>query len=127
MEDFNLVLKELISKDLNIDVPDSMKIQFDKTADNYVKTGNLLDAIKVFTLTRNKTKLMETANLCLKENKPYEAYYGFYAANDPENLNKVGYILLKIPDVSMALRAFRQANNQEMILFLSENFAKEIR
>ena len=123
MEDFNLVVKELISKGIeNVIIPETIKSNFDQTAENYIKNGNLLDAIKVFALTKNNKKLIETADLCLKENKPYEAFYGFYYANESEGLNKVGFIFLQIPDIEKALKSFKLAKNNEMIKFLEENF-----
>ncbi len=125
MEDFNLVIKELISKDIEdikIEVPESIKEEFDATADNYIKVGNLLDAIKVFAITNHTPRSIETGNLSIKEKKPYEALYGFYYANDPISLNKVGFELLNIPDVGAALKAFKRANNLEMIEFLVKNF-----
>lgn len=124
MEDFNLVLQELITKDvenLNIPLSDSLKKDFESTAQRYVENGNLLNAIKVFAITKNKAKLIETANICLKQNLPYEAFTGFYHANDQEQLNKIGFIMLQIPDVETALKAFKEARNQEMILFLESN------
>lgn len=125
MEDFNLIIKDLISKDLDslkLEIPESLKMEFEKTADNYIKNGNLLEAIKVFVITKNKQRLIQTANLCLKENKPYDALCGFYYSEDVESLNKVGFILLQIPDVESAFKAFKKANNREMIDFLKTNF-----
>ena len=119
MEDFNLVVKELINKNIEeINLPENMREEFEKTAERYVKNGNYLDAIKVFVLTKNKEKLIETANLCLKENKPYDAFHGFYYSNDTENLNKMGFILLQIPDIETAFKAFKKAENKKMIDFI---------
>ena len=115
MEDFNLVVKELINKNIEeINLPENMREEFEKTAERYVKNGNYLDAIKVFVLTKN--------NLCLKENKPYDAFHGFYYSNDTENLNKMGFILLQIPDIETAFKAFKKAENKEMIDFIEKNF-----
>ena len=123
MEDFNLILKDLINKDIEkIVVPEKIRSEFDSTAERYIKDGNFMDAIKVFALTRNKEKLVHTANFCIKENKPYEAFYGFYYAEDIEGLNKIGFILLQIPDIEAAFKAFKKANNKEMIEFLTKNF-----
>ena len=123
MEDFNLVIKDLINKNTKeITVPEEIKHEFEKTADHYIQNGNFLDAMKVFALTKNKEKLIKTAELSLKENKPYDAFYGFYYADDVEQLNKVGFILLQIPDIETALKAFRKSNNQEMINFIVKNF-----
>ncbi len=125
MEDFNLILKSLISKDLSkVDasaLSESMKKEFEKTADVYVKNGNFIDAIKAFALIRNKERLIETGIVCLKNNLPYDAFYAFYYADDKENLNKVGNIFLQIPDVETALKAFKKAENQAMVSFLEEN------
>ncbi|MBI2148706.1 hypothetical protein HYU23_03420 [Candidatus Woesearchaeota archaeon] len=123
MEDFNLVIKELINKNIeDISLPEHMRKEFEKTAERYIKNGNHLDAIKVFAITKNKDKLIETANICLKEEKPYEAFHGFYYAGDSENLNKIGFVLLQIPDIKTAFKAFEKAKNKEMIEFIMKNF-----
>ncbi len=123
MEDFNLVIKELISKDIaEVSLPDNLKEDFEKTAEKYIQDGNLLEAIKVFALTKNDQKLIHTSNLCLKENKPYEALQGFLYSQDIEHINKIGFIMLQIPDVRSALIAFKKSNNQEMIEFITKNF-----
>ena len=122
MKDFNLVLKELIKKeDINITISDDLKKEFELTAQRYIKNENLLDAIKVFAITKNKQKLIETADLCLKNNKFYEALYGYCYADDKENLNKVGFIFLNLPDIKAALNSFKKAENKEMVLFLELN------
>ncbi len=124
MEDFNLILKELIKKDIekvNIPLSDNLKNEFESTAERYIKNGNLLDAIKVFVLTKNKDKLITTAKLCLKDNKPYEALQGFLYSDSVEYLNKIGNIMMQIPDVSNALIAFRKAKNFEMVNFIELN------
>jgi len=124
MEDFNLILKELIKREeFNSNITDSLKQEFEKTAESYVQKGNLLDATKVFAITKNKEKLIQVAELCLKENKPYDAYSGFYYADDAEGLNKLGYIFLNLPDLNAALKCFKKSNNSEMILFIESNFS----
>ncbi len=125
MEDFNLVLKNLISKDISqintAAFSESLKTEFDKTAATYVTHGNFLNAIKVFALTGNKNKLIETGNVCLKNNLPYEAFYAFFYADDKENLDKVGNLFMQIPDVENSLKAFKKSGNQEMVMFIEEN------
>ena len=123
MEDFNLVIKELINKNIEeVDLPENLRENFEKTAEKYIKDGNLLEAIKVFTLTKNKEKLIHTSNLCLKENKPYEALQGFLYSKDIEKLNKIGFIMLQLSDIKSALIAFKKADNQEMVEFITKNF-----
>lgn len=123
MEDFNLVIKELITKGIEkVDVPQELVVEFEKTAERYIENGNFLDAIKVYALTKNKNKLIETSNLSLKEEKPYDAFQGFCYANDPANLDRMGFIMLQIPDVETALKCFQRSNNQEMIEFITKNF-----
>ncbi len=123
MEDFNLIVKELIGKDIEkVSLPPELVTEFEKTAERYIQNGNFLDAIKVYALTNNKDKLIATSNLSLKEEKPYDAFQGFCYAKDPENLNKIGFVMLKVPDVETALKAFSRAGNQEMIDFITKNF-----
>jgi len=115
MEDFNLILKELMKKDFkNLNAPFSENLlkEFELTADRYIKNGNLLDAIKVFVITKNKEKLISTSELCLKDNRPYGSI---------EHLNKIGNIMMSIPDVNNALIAFRKAGNAEMVNFIELN------
>ena len=124
MEDFNLILKELMKKDFkNLNAPFSENLlkEFELTADRYIKNGNLLDAIKVFVITKNKEKLISTSELCLKDNRPYDALQGFLYAGSIEHLNKIGNIMMSIPDVNNALIAFRKAGNAEMVNFIELN------
>src|SRR3989338_7846653 len=118
MEDFNLILKSLISKDINKVhaelLSESMKKEFDKTADVYVANGNFSNAIKAYAITGNKEKLVDTSLKCLENNQPYDALLCFSFAEDVDNLNKVGFILLQIPDVDSALVAFKKSKNEEM-------------
>ena len=125
MEDFNLILRELMKKDdiekINIPLSENLKKEFETTAERYIKNGNLLDAIKVFALIKNKEKLISTSELCLKDNSPYESLQGFLYANSPEHLNKIGFVMMQIPDVNNALIAFKKAKNFEMINFIELN------
>src|SRR3989344_7031249 len=119
MENFNLILKKLIKKkEININISEDLRKEFEITAETYINSGNLLDAIKVFAITQNKQKLTEIAEICLKNNKPYEAFHGFYYADDKANLNKIGFIFLGLPDAKLALESFKKADNHEMISFL---------
>ena len=126
MEDFNLVLQNLISKDLSglhtELLSDNLKIEFDKTADVYAKNKNFRNAIKAYAITGNKEKLISTGLKCLEENLPYDAFLSFFYADKPDYLNKIGFILLKIPDVHTSLEAFRKGGNNEMISFIESNF-----
>ena len=55
---FFIFLKELIKREeFNSNITDSLKQEFEKTAESYVQKGNLLDATKVFAITKNKEKL----------------------------------------------------------------------
>ncbi|MBS3174655.1 hypothetical protein J4440_02135 [Candidatus Woesearchaeota archaeon] len=125
MDDFNLILKDLISRDLDSlnvsSLTDNMKLEFEKTAETYIKNKNYLDAIKVFVITGNKNRLILTGNMCLNENRHYEAFYAFYYSESKNELNKIGERLLQIPDVKTALKAFKKAENSEMTSFIEAN------
>ena len=127
MEDFNLILKNLISRDIedvNINyLTLEIKNGFEKTADSYVKNKNYLDAIKVFKIIDNKEKLNEVGNICFFEGRLYDSFYAFYYSDNKEKLNKIGEELLKIPDVENALKCFRKSENNSMVEFIEKNLA----
>ena len=48
MEDFNLILKELIKKEeVNILIPEDLKKEFEITAESYIRNRNLLEEPRV--------------------------------------------------------------------------------
>lgn len=124
MEDFSLVLKELVNKDIdkiNMNIPEKIVLGFEKTADNYLAKDRILEAIKVFAITKNTKKLIEIGNNCLKS-KPELAFKAFYYSKDKEGLSKAGEEFLKQGDMKSAFQAFKLAENKEMTEFLLKNF-----
>ena len=76
--------------------------------------------------------LLELVKL-LEINSTFESLKGLAYRRDQEikinvlrptvdNLNKVGFILLQIPDVDSALVAFKKSKNEEMTSFIKSNF-----
>lgn len=124
MEDFSLVLKELVNKDiekLNLNIPESITLEFEKTADNYLAKDRVLEAIKVFAITKNTKRLVEVGNNCIKTN-PELAFKAFYYSKDKEGLSRTGEEFLKQGDIGRAFQAFKFAENKEMTEFLLKNF-----
>ena len=125
METYNLLLKNLLSKDLTKikteNLSQSLKKEFEIAAEGYIKIGNYKDAIGTFAITKNEDKLIMLGRICLNENRVYEAFQAFYYANDKKNLNEVGESFLKMPDIKLALEAFRKSENNEMVKFFETN------
>jgi len=125
MEDFNLVLRELINKDIekiNLDLPQDIIIEFEKTADNYLNKYMTLEAIKVFAITNNVDKLNIIGNDCILKDKPDLALKAFYYSKNKGGLSKTGMEFLKLGEIENGLIAFKLANDQEMIDFITKNF-----
>src|SRR3989344_7793389 len=112
MEDFSLVLKEVIKKDvekINIELSESLKEEFDKTAENYLKRGLVSDAMKVFYLTKNTEKLIKIGNECLKRKELDSAFQAFYLAKNREGLDKTGTAFMANGEIKNELASFRFA------------------
>jgi hypothetical protein len=123
MEDFNLILHSIIEQNNeNIKIPEELKPRFEETAENYIKKDMILEAIKVFILTKNENKLIELGKLSLSKGENYNAFKAFQSIKNIEGLNKVADEFLKQGETNNALVAFKGADNQEMIKFLEENF-----
>ncbi len=125
MEDFTLVLRELINKDvekIKIDLPETAKLEFEKTAENFLNKDLTLEAIKVFALTKNMKRLDEIGFDCIKNAKPGLSFKAFYFSGNKEGLNKTGEEFLKQGEIENALSSFRLAENNEMVEFLVKNF-----
>lgn len=125
MEDFTLILQELVNKDpekLNINLPENIVLEFEKTADNFLTKDRILEAIKVFAITKNIKKLSEIGNICLKDSKLEFAFKAFYYSKDKGGLNKVGEEFLKQSEIENAFQAFKLADNKEMTEFIIKNF-----
>lgn len=125
MEDFNLVLRDLISKDIEkikIQIPESLKTEFETTAENYLKKDLIFEAIKVFAITKNADRLKNIGEECITKNKPELAFKAFYFAKDKEGLSKAGMEFIKSAETNKALQAFILSENKEMIEFITKNF-----
>lgn len=125
MEDYTLILRELIKKDtekVNFSVTEEVKKEFEKTAENYLTKDMTLEAIKTFALTKNTEKLNNIGNDCIKNKKIDLALRAFCYSKNKEGLNKTGEEFLKQGEINNALLAFKFAENKEMVEFLSINF-----
>lgn len=123
MEDFNLVLRELVKKpETSIEIPENLKKEFETTAQKYIEKDMFLEAIKAFALTKNESKLIELGNLCLTKNKPELSFKAFYFAKNKEGMSEAGMMFLNQEEPRKALECFKAADNQEMIEFVEKNF-----
>ncbi len=125
MQDFNLVLRELINRDVEkepVEIPFSLVEKFEQTADNFFEKDFILEAIKAFALTKNKNKLIQIGNNCISRDKKEFAFQAFYFAKDVQGLDKVGNEFLKNGEVEKALMSFKLADNKEMVEFIESNF-----
>ena len=125
MEDFNLVVRELINQNQDIkkiSIPKELIPEFETTAENYLTKESFLEAIKVFAITKNKDKLNQIGKTCLEDKKPEMAFKAFYYSQNKEGLSKTGDEFLKQGEINNALESFQLAENKEMIEFLVQNF-----
>ncbi len=125
MEDFNLVLRGLINNDSeleNIEIPENLKNEFNKTAENYLQKDLVLEAIKTFAITKNSPKLNEVGEFCIANTRLELALKSFYYSKNKEGLSKTGMGFIAQGDVNNALIAFKLAENKEMIEFITKNF-----
>ena len=125
MEDFSLILKEILKKDIEkikIDLSPSLKEEFEKTAEAYIKRGLVLEAIKTLALTKNSEKLIQVGQKCLTNSEVDFAFKAFYFAKDKEGLSKAGEEYLRKAEIQNALLSFKLAENKEMTDFIEQNF-----
>ena len=125
MEDFTIILRELIQKEiglLDIKVPESAKLEFEKTAENFFGKEMFLESIKVFAITKNEKRLNEIGNFCLDKNRLEYAFKAFYFTKNREGLDKTGMKFIKQADIKNAYSCFKLSENQEMISFIETNF-----
>lgn len=125
MEDFNLVLRDLVEKDiprLKQNLPESLKLNFEVTANNYLAKDQVLEAIKAFAITDNKEKLNEIGFNCIKKGQRELAFKAFCYSENKEGLSAVGIEFMKQGEVTKATEAFKLAENKEMVSFFTENF-----
>ena len=125
MEDFSLVLKEILKKDvekIKIELSPHLKEEFEKTAEAYIRRGLVLEAIKTLALTKSTEKLIKIGKNCLATSEVDFAFKAFYFAKDKEGLNKTGIEYLRKAEIQNALLSFKLAENTEMIDFIETNF-----
>lgn len=125
MEDFNLVLRDLVEKDipkLRQNLPENLKKNFEITANNYLKKDQVLEAIKAFAIINNKEKLNEIGFSCIKKGQRELAFKAFCYSENKEGLSTAGIEFMKQGEINKASEAFKLADNREMIAFFTENF-----
>ncbi len=81
-------------------------------------------AFEVLLIVDNKEKFIEFGNRCVEQREYAYAINSFGKAGDVNKLNMVGDILLKDEYLQLAYEAYKLADNEIMIEFLKENFAK---
>ena len=122
MEDFNLIVKELISKETEVRIPETLIPKLEETAENYLKKEQIIDAIKVFILTKNKKKLITLGKKAIEETKLEVAFLALKNTENLEEINNLANAFMKQNQLKLALECFKLAQNKEMIEFLVENF-----
>lgn len=125
MEDYTLILKDLLKKDLSEiqtqGLSENLKKEFEKTAENFIQKEFYEDAIKVFAITKNKERLKRLGEELLQKNKLVYSLKAFLNSENKDGLNKIGMTLMSNGDVKEAYMAFKHSENTEMIRFIEEN------
>ena len=101
--------------------PEKIK-EFEETAEKFVHNDMLLEAIKVYSMTSNKSKLIGLGNTCLKMNKVEFAFEAFKNAKDRQGLVDVGGAFLGEGRLRNAYIAFKLSEDEEMIKFFETNW-----
>src|SRR3989338_717471 len=125
MEDYTLILKDLLKKDLSEiqtqGLSENLKKEFEKTAENFIQKEFYEDAIKTFAITKNFERLEKLGNELILKNKLNYALKSFLYSKNKECLDKVGMALISNGDVKEAYLAFKNSDNIEMIKFIEKN------
>ncbi|HLC86159.1 MAG TPA: hypothetical protein VJG30_02655 [Candidatus Nanoarchaeia archaeon] len=125
MEDYTLILKDLLKKDLSEiqtqGLSENLKKEFEKTAENFIQKEFYEDAIKTFAITKNFERLEKLGNELILKNKLNYALKSFLYSKNKEGLDKVGMALISNGDVKEAYLAFKNSDNIEMIKFIEKN------
>ena len=120
MEDYTLLLKDLLKKDVNDikveGLSERMKKEFENTAENFILKEAYEEAVKTFALTKNFDKLNKLGNELISKNKLNYALKAFLYSK-----NKDGLLLMSNGDLNEAYLAFKNSGNVEMTRFIEEN------
>jgi len=125
MEDYTLLLKDLLKKDVNDikveGLSERMKKEFENTAENFILKEAYEEAVKTFALTKNFDKLNKLGNELISKNKLNYALKAFLYSKNKDGLDKVGMLLMSNGDLNEAYLAFKNSGNVEMTRFIEEN------
>ena len=127
-EDYNLVVRALIENGVtDCYMLDSNKIkEFEEVAEKMYNNGALLESIKVYTMTKNKKKLIELGKEALEKHKIEYAFEAFKSAKDTEGLIKAGNAFLCEGRIRNAYYCFKLSGDEIMMKFFEANWKEGI-
>ncbi|MDI6737727.1 MAG: hypothetical protein QME12_04405 [Nanoarchaeota archaeon] len=91
-----------------------------------LKEGRIYEAVKAVVMAGNSDKLVEMGNEFIRQTKFEEAALCFIPVKDKEKLEKTAAECAKLGNMSLAYFAYLAAGNEQMALFLKENFCPEL-